>query len=92
MRQALLLERVDNPRLEPINHEQQNHNDQPKVGKASFLLTLEFLLVNLREAADEDHSQCVGNEGAIILKATVPVACSMGWHSYISPFELVVAE
>ena len=38
-----------------------------------------FLLVNLREAVDEDHGQCVGNEngGHRLEEATVPLACSM---------------
>ena len=58
----LLFQRVETPGVEAVEHEQHDHNDQPKVGKASLLLPFQFLLVNLREEVDKDHRQGVGSE------------------------------
>ena len=51
----LLFQRVETPGVEAVEHEQHDHNDQPK-------LPFQFLLVNLREEVDTDHRQGVGSE------------------------------
>ena len=58
----LLLEWIDSPDIETIEHEQEHHSDKPQIGEATLFFALQFLLGDLHEAVDE------GGTGAISLK------------------------
>jgi hypothetical protein len=41
---------VSNPSVEPVEYEQEDENDQPQIGQATFLLSKALLLVDFSEA------------------------------------------
>jgi len=48
--------------VDPVQHEEENKDDQPQIGHASLIVSASLLLAYLDEGVDEDDSQNIGDE------------------------------